>query len=31
MRIAVDKIKEEPIRVEEAIPAKTWEMDSFDK
>ena len=30
MRIAVDKIKENPTGIKEAISAKAWEMDSFD-
>ncbi len=30
MKIAIDKIKEEPINLVEDIPAKNWEIDSFD-
>ena len=30
MRIAVDKIKDEPIELTEDIPASSWQMDSFD-
>ena len=30
MKIAIDKIKDEPIEISEDIPAKDWQMDSFD-
>jgi uncharacterized protein len=30
MKIAVDKIKDEPIELTEDIPASSWQMDSFD-